>query len=80
MRLTSARRSKRNGERNKKIVDDIKSLSDSGVDVPLVGTNGRTAIYYLCGLNNNENIVDAINVLIEKGIDKNFKDKGGKWS
>ena len=40
--------------------------------------DGENALHFLCGNNSSEKLIDAIELLIQKGIDVNGKDNDGE--
>ena len=64
---------------SEKLIDAIKLLIQSGIDVNGKIKDGRNALHLLCHRpdNSSEKIIDAIKLLIQSGIDVNLKHNNG---
>ena len=59
---------------SEKLIDAIKLLIQSGIEVNWKDNRGNNALHYLCYFNSSEKLIDEIKLLIQSGIDITFLD------
>ena len=59
------------------LIDVVRFLIDSGIDLNCTSKDGSNALLYLCANNVQDNLIDIIKLLIDSGIDVNCRNSEG---